>query len=150
MASGFILSGNYFHRVAGFPQTNRHRSTSRIAVAQAMRDGREADAEKLLTNAIRRTRRDRSQDPRLAEYLKSLSQFADRRDSPTDAVALITRAYESTEMPTAFDLRITNDLLLLASHAQMSGEYSGKRATAERGLEIARSNMKNLNSGLEC
>ena len=135
---------------AGSAQTNRPSPDPvRIAVAQAMRDGREADAEKLLTNAIRELEETDPKNPRLAEYLKSLSQFADHRDSPTDAVALITRAYEIDRNAYGpSDLRITNDLLLLASHAQMSGDIRENERLLNEALEIARSNMKNLNSGL--
>ena len=80
---------------ACFAQTNRPaRDPVQIAVTQAMRDGRQADAEKLLTDAIRELEQSDPKNPRLASYLKSLSQFADRRGSPSDAVALITRAYE--------------------------------------------------------
>jgi tetratricopeptide (TPR) repeat protein len=136
---------------ACFAQTNRPaRDPVQIAVTQAMRDGRQADAEKLLTDAIRELEQSDPKNPRLASYLKSLSQFADRRGSPSDAVALITRAYEIERNAYGpSDLRITNDLTLLASHAQMSGDIRETERLLDQALEIARSNVKNLNSGFD-
>lgn len=88
-----------------FAQTNRPaRDPVQIAVTQAMRDGRLVDAEKLLTDAIRELEHTDPKNPRLANYLKSLSQFADGRGSPAEAIALITRAYEIER--NVYDLRI--------------------------------------------
>jgi tetratricopeptide (TPR) repeat protein len=42
---------------------------------------------------------------------------------------------------------MTNDLTLLASHAQMSGDIREAERLLNQALEIARSNAKNLNSG---
>ena len=134
-----------------FAQSNPPaRDPVQLAVTQAMRDGRLADAEKLLTDAIRELEQSDPKNPRIANYLKSLSQFADRRGSSADAISLITRAYEIDRNAYGpSDLRITNDLTLLASHAQISGDIREAERLLNQALEIARSNMKNLNSGLD-
>ena len=132
-----------------FAQTHHPaRDPVQIAVTQATRDGRLADAEKLLTDAIRELEQSDPKNPRLANYLKSLSQFADRSGSPADAIALITRAYEIDRNAYGpSDLRVTNDLILLASHAQRTGDTREAERLLNQALEIARSNMNSLNSG---
>ena len=67
---------------------------TRVAITQAVRDGRIADAEKLLTDAIRALEQNDPQSPRLASYLKELSGFVDRRGGHSEAMALLQRAYE--------------------------------------------------------
>jgi hypothetical protein len=56
-----------------FAQDNRPApDPTQRAVTQAMRDGRFADAEKLLTDAIHELEQSDPHNPRLARYLKSL------------------------------------------------------------------------------
>jgi tetratricopeptide (TPR) repeat protein len=117
------------------------------AITQAMRDGRFLDAEKLITDAIHELEQSDPQNPRLAKYLKSLSQIADRGGRRAEATALIERAYEidrNTYGPS--DLRITNDLTLLASHAQVAGNNPEAERLLNQALEIVRSNAAELES----
>src|ERR1700676_5156538 len=92
------------------------------AVTQAMRDGRFADAEKLLTDAIHELEQSDPQNPQLARYLKLLSGIIDRQGRREDAIALIKRAYDIDRNAYGpSDLRNTNDLTVLASYAQAAG-----------------------------
>jgi hypothetical protein len=117
------------------------------AVTQAVRDGRLTDAEKILTDAIHELEQSDPQNPRLARYLKSLSQIVDRQGRRADAVSLIERAYDIDRNAYGpMDLRITNDLTLLASCAQVSDNKPEAERLLNEALEIVRSHAAELNS----
>jgi tetratricopeptide (TPR) repeat protein len=119
------------------------------AVTQAIRAGRFADAEKLLTDAIHELEQSDPQNPRLARYLKSLSQIVDRQGSHADAIALIQRAYDiDRNAYGASDLRNTNDLTLLASYAEVAGNNPEAERFLNEALEIVRSHEAELNSSM--
>jgi tetratricopeptide (TPR) repeat protein len=118
------------------------------AFIQAMRDGRFADAEKVLTDAIHDLEQSDPQNPRLSRYLKYLSQIVDRQGRRSDAIALIQRAYQIDRNAYGpSDLRNTNDLTLLASHAQIAGNNPEAERWLNEALAIVRSHQAELNSG---
>jgi len=118
------------------------------AVTQAVRAGRFTDAEKLLTDAIHELEQSDPQNPRLARYLKSLSQIVDRQGRRADAIALIQRAYNIDRNAYGpSDLRNTNDLTLLASYAEVAGNNPEAERLLNEALEIVRSHEAELNSG---
>jgi tetratricopeptide (TPR) repeat protein len=118
------------------------------AVTQAIRAGRFTDAEKLLTDAIHELEQSDPQNPRLARYLKSLSQIVDRQGRRGDAIALIQRAYDIDRNAYGpSDLRNTNDLTLLASYAEVAGNNPEAERLLNEALEIVRSHEAELNSG---
>lgn len=120
---------------------------TQVAVTQAVRDGRIADAEKLLADAIRGLEENDPQSPRLASYLKLLSGFIDRRGGQTEAMALLERAYEiDLNAYGPSDMRLTNDLTNMASYALVAGDIREAEQRMSQALEIVRSNMSNLRS----
>lgn len=119
------------------------------AVTQAVRAGRFADAEKLLTDAIHELDQSDPQSPRLARYLKSLSQIVNRQGRRADAIALIQRAYDIDRNAYGpSDLRNTNDLTLLASYAEVAENNPEAERLLNEALEIVRSHEAELNSSL--
>jgi tetratricopeptide (TPR) repeat protein len=122
---------------------------TQLAVTQAMREGRILDAEKLLTDAVRELENSDPNNPRLANYLKNLAGMTDRRGRRSEAIALIKRAYEIERNAYGpSDLRITNDLTLLASYARAAGDDREAERLLSQALEIVRSNPTNLKSSL--
>lgn len=120
---------------------------TRLAITQAVREGRIADAEKLLTDAIHGLEQSDPQSPRLASYLKELSGFADRRGAHEEATALLQRAYEidlNAYGPSGMNL--TNDLTNMAWRAQTAGNIQLAEDRLNQALEIVRLNMSNLKS----
>jgi tetratricopeptide (TPR) repeat protein len=118
------------------------------AVTQAIRDGRFVDAEKLLTNAINELEQSDASSPRLAGYFKNLSSLLNMRGDRSDAIALTQHALEIDR--NAFgpsDLRITNDLVAVASYSRIDGNLQEAEQLLTQALEIARSNSTKLNSG---
>jgi tetratricopeptide (TPR) repeat protein len=131
-----------------FAQDNRPApDPTQRAVTQAMRDGRITDAEKLLTDAIHELEQSDPHNPRLARYLKSLSQVMFQQGRSADAIALIKRAYEIDRNAYGpSDLRNTNDLTLLASSAQVAGNNSEAERLLNEALEIVRTHTADLDS----
>jgi tetratricopeptide (TPR) repeat protein len=122
---------------------------TQLAVTQAIREGRITDAEKLLTDAIRALQQNDPQSPRLASYLKELSGFVDRRGGRSEAMALLQRAYEiDLHAYGPADMNLTNDLVNLASHAQVAGDNREAEQRLNQALDIVRSNTSNLKSRL--
>ena len=118
-----------------------------IAVTQAMREGRVADAEQLLTDAVRQLEQSDPQSPRLATYLKRLASFVWERGRRADALALMQRAYEidrNAYGPT--DLRLSDDLSSQAGDAQTAGDNQQAEHLFKQALEIVRLNRANLKS----
>jgi tetratricopeptide (TPR) repeat protein len=119
------------------------------AVTQAIRAGRFTDAEKLLTDAIHELEQNDPQSPRLARYLKSLSQIVDSQGRRADAIVLIQRAYDIDRNAYGpSDLRNTNDLTLLASYAEVAENNPEAERLLNEALEIVRSHEAELNSSL--
>jgi tetratricopeptide (TPR) repeat protein len=99
-------------------------------------------------DAIHELEQSDPQDPRLSRYLKYLSQIVDRQGRRADTIALIQRAYQIDRNAYGpSDLRITNDLTLLASYAQASGNNPEAERWLNEALEIVRSHAAELNSG---
>lgn len=122
---------------------------TQIAVTQAIREGRITDAEKLLTDAIRELEQSDPQSLRLANYLKELSGFLDRRGRHTEAMALSERASEIERNAYGpSDLRLTNELRAQALRAQAAGDNRQAELPLNQALEIVHANETNLNSSM--
>jgi len=120
-----------------------------IAVTQAMREGRITDAEKLLTDAIRELEQSDPESLRLADYLKQLSMFLERRGRHTEALALSERASEIERNAYGpSDLRLAPELTTQASRAQAAGDNRQAELLLNQALQIVHTNTTNLNSSL--
>jgi Tetratricopeptide repeat len=117
------------------------------AVTQAIGEGRVTDAEKLLTDAIRKLEQSDPQSVRLARYLEELSAFMDRRGRHGEALALSERATEIERNAYGpSDLRRTTELTSLARRAQAAGNSREAEERLNQALEIVRANGTNLKS----
>jgi hypothetical protein len=115
------------------------------AVSQARNAGNLADAEKLLRDGIHDLQERDPKSPRLASYLKQLSNLVMRRGDRADAAALLQQSYEidlSNYGPD--DLRITVDLGNMASSAHSAGDDQKAEQLFNRVLEIVRAHESNL------
>jgi len=131
-----------------FAQENRPAPDPTLrAVAQAMRDGRITDAEKLLTDAIHELEHNDPQNPRLATYLKRMSGMVARRGSRAEADALMERAFEIDRNAYGpADMRITLDLAQRAEFARTAGDLGMAEELLKQALGVVRSNSAKLNS----
>jgi tetratricopeptide (TPR) repeat protein len=121
---------------------------TQLAFTKAMRDGRLADAEKLLIEAISKLEQSDPNSPRLSDYLRKLALLLDMRGNHSDAVALLEHAIEIDR--SAFgpsNLRITNDLVRMASYSRMQGNLQEAEQLLNQALEIERANEGQLKSG---
>jgi Tetratricopeptide repeat len=145
----FVLLSALFLSQVGFTQSDRPTpDRTQIAVTQAVREGRITDAEKLLTDAVRELEQSDPQSPRLANYLKQLSGFLDRRGRHAEAMALAERASEiERNAYGSSDLRLTPGLTNQAWRAQDAGDNRRAEQLLNQALEIVQANTTNLNSG---
>jgi tetratricopeptide (TPR) repeat protein len=121
------------------------RDPVQLEAAQAMREGRLTDAEKLLTDAIRELEQSDPQNPKLATYLKRLAGVVGSRGRRAEALALMQRAYEidrNAYGPTG--LQISDDLLRQGMDAQTAGDNQQAEHLYKQALEIVRMNRANL------
>jgi hypothetical protein len=134
---------------ASFAQSDRPApDRTLIAVSQAMREGRITDAEKLLTDAIRELEQSDPRSLRLADYLKRLSMFLERRGRHTEALALSERASEIERNAYGpSDLRLVPELTTQAWRTQAAGDNRQAEQLLNQALEIVHANATKLNSG---
>jgi len=117
------------------------------AFTQAMREGRFADAEKLVTEAIHDLEQSDPQNPRLATYLKYLSGIVGRTGRPGEEMTLIQRALKIDQHAYGpRGLPVTNDLIILSNYARLAGNTRESEQYLEHALEIVRANTINLKS----
>jgi hypothetical protein len=117
------------------------------ATAQALRDGRATDAEKILTDAVHEQEQRDPQSPRLAEYLERLARVVYQLGRSSESTSLMEPAYEINR--TAYgstDLRITHDLIAQAISAQAAGDNAKTEQLLKQALEAVRVNAAKLNS----
>jgi Tetratricopeptide repeat len=135
---------------ASFGQSNLSApARTQIAVTQAMREGRVADAEKLLTDAIRDLEQSDPQSTQLANFLNQLSGFLERRGRHAEALALAERASEIERNAYGpSDLRRTIALRGDATRAQAGGNNQEAELQLNQALEIVRVNETNLKSSM--
>jgi hypothetical protein len=104
------------------------------AITKARNEGRLVDAENLLRDGIQKLEEDNPQNPQISTYLKELAPLVARREGEPAYGPLVERAYEIDRA--AFgdsDLRVANDLTLLAS----SSNRAGSNRDAEREFDEA-------------
>jgi hypothetical protein len=117
------------------------------ATAQALRDGRVTDAEKILTDAVHQLGQSDPESPRLADYLERLGVVLSRLGRGDESAALNERAYEIDRKaygPT--DLRITHDLITQAMAAHAAGDNQEAEPFLNQALEAERANAAKLSS----
>jgi tetratricopeptide (TPR) repeat protein len=123
------------------PQNGRADPNSvQRAITRARNEGRLLDAENLLRDAIHQLEQDNPQSPRLSIYLKQLANLVQRREGDAAAALLMKRSYEIDEA--AFgpsDLRVGNDLVLLARYTRRAGDAQGAERQINQAVSIVRS-----------
>src|SRR5258708_5279071 len=119
----------------GFAQNERADPNSlQRAITKARNEGRLVDAENLLRDGIQKLEVDNPQNPQIAIYLKELAPLLARTEGEAAYGPLVQRAHEIDRAAFgASDLRVANDLGLLAS----SSNRSGNRQDAEREFDEA-------------
>jgi hypothetical protein len=104
------------------------------AITKARNEGRLVDAENLLRDGIQKLEEDNPQNPQISTYLKELAPLVARREGEAAYGPLVERAYEIDRAAFgASDLRVANDLTLLAS----SSNRAGNNREAEREFDEA-------------
>ena len=111
------------------------------AVMKAERQGRLADAEKIVAAAIRQLEQEDPKNPQLSMYLMHLANLLGRREQYTDAIALMQRALEIDRNLFGPDsTRVTSDLSNLAFAYDMQGKKEEAEVHLKQALEIRRHN----------
>src|SRR5579872_5982290 len=115
------------------------------AITRARNEGRFVDAENLLRDAIQQLEKDNPQSPRLPMYLNQLAALAARREGSAAAVALARQAYEIDRADFGpSDLRVANDLDILASYMQRAGDAQEAEGLVNEAVSIVRSREAEL------
>jgi tetratricopeptide (TPR) repeat protein len=121
---------------------------TKLAVIQAMREGRFVDAEKILTDAIHELEQNDPYSPRLADYLNHLSGLLDIKGHHAEAVALQERALKIHRFVFgSTNIETVPDLVNLAAAARQQGNNEEADRLLNQALDIARLNMTQIKSG---
>lgn len=115
------------------------------AITKARNEGRLVDAENLLRDGIQKLEEDNPQNPQISTYLKELAPLVARREGEASYGPLVERAYKIDRA--AFgdsDLRVANDLTLLASFSNRAGNNREAEREFEEAVGIVRSIEANL------
>ena len=113
------------------------------AVGDAEQAGRLADAEKILTDAIREFKQDESNGAQLSLYLKRLANLLMRKENYSEAVKLTRKALEiDREVFGPDSSRVAGDLSNLAMLYDRQGKTDAAEGFFKQTLEIARRNEK--------
>jgi tetratricopeptide (TPR) repeat protein len=109
------------------------------AVAKAIREGRLADAEKILQDAIRTA--GQTESPQLSNYLRTLGVLYDGKGMPADALAVYERALEIDQKTAGAtgDSTLT-DLAFIASDYRAQGKMQEAERLLKQTIELARQN----------
>jgi tetratricopeptide (TPR) repeat protein len=129
-----------------FAQTERVDPNSlQRAITKARNEGRLVDAENLLRDGIQKLEEDNPQNPRIAVYLKELAPLVARTEGEAAYGPLVQRAYEIDRAAFgASDLRVANDLTLLASSSHRAGNNGDAEQEFDEALGIVRSKQADL------
>src|SRR5580704_15134886 len=115
------------------------------AITKARNEGRLVDAENLLRDGIQKLEEDNPQNPQIATYLKELAPLVARREGEAAYGPLVQRAYEIDRAAFgASDLRVANDLTLLASSSHRAGNDGDAEQEFDEALGIVRSKQADL------
>jgi tetratricopeptide (TPR) repeat protein len=109
------------------------------AETKAMREGRWADAEKILVDAIQGLEQTQPNSPRLAEYLNRLSLVLMQKQHYADAIAVSRRALEVDK--NAFgpaDIHVASDLGWIAGMLGQQGEPDQAEQLFKQAVDIVR------------
>ena len=110
-------------------------------LAKAQREGRLADAEKLLVNAIHEAEQSDPRNPQAAIYLGRLASLYTQKQQYTEAIALLQRALEIDQYvfgPT--DTRVANDFSSLSGVYRRQGNNEQAEQFLKQALEVTRRN----------
>jgi tetratricopeptide (TPR) repeat protein len=129
-----------------FAQTERADPNSlQRDFSKARNEGRLVDAENLLRDGIQKLEQDNPQNPQIAIFLKELAPLVARREGEAAYGPLVQRAYEIDRA--AFgssDLRVANDLTLLASFSTRAGNNREAEREFDEAVGIVRSKEADL------
>jgi tetratricopeptide (TPR) repeat protein len=115
------------------------------AITKARNEGRLVDAENLLRDGIQKLEQDNPQNPQISTYLKELAPLVARREGDAAYGPLVERAYEIDRAAFgASDLRVANDLTLLASFSNRAGNDREAGREFEEAVGIIRSKEADL------
>jgi tetratricopeptide (TPR) repeat protein len=115
------------------------------AITKARNDGRLVDAENLLRDGIQKLEEDNPQNPQISTYLKELAPLMARREGEAAYGPLVERAYEIDRAAFgASDLRVANDLTLLASFSHRAGKQPEAEREFDGAVSIVRSKEADL------
>lgn len=130
----------------GFAQTERSDPNSlQRDITKARNEGRLVDAENLLRGGIEKLEGDNPQNPQIAVYLKELASLLARTEGEAAYGPLVQRAYEIDRAAFgASDLRVANDLTLLASSSNRAGNHQEAEREFDEALGIVRSKEADL------
>src|ERR1700730_282491 len=111
------------------------------AETKAMREGRWADAEKILVDAIQGLEQTQPNNPKLAEYLTRLSLVLMQKQHYADAIAVSRRALEVDK--NAFgpgDIHVASDLGWIAGMLGQQGQPDQAEQLFKQAVDIVRLN----------
>ena len=110
------------------------------AITRARNEGRLVDAENLLRDGIKKLEEANPQNPQISTYLKELAPLVARREGEAAYGPLVERAYEIDRAAFgASDLRVANDLTLLASFSNRAGNNRDAEREFDEAVGIVRS-----------
>jgi tetratricopeptide (TPR) repeat protein len=119
------------------------RDPTNIAVSKARSEGRLADAEKILRDAIGEFKQDESNGEQLSLYLKHLANLLMLKTNYTEAVTLTQRALEiDREVFGPDSSRVAGDLNNLAVIYSAQGRNEEAEQFTKQALEVTRRNPK--------
>jgi tetratricopeptide (TPR) repeat protein len=112
-----------------------------LELAKAQREGRLADAEKILVNAIHESEQSDPRNPQLAIYLGRLAFLYSQKQQFADAIALIQRALEIDQYVFGpADTRVANDFSALSGIYRRQGNNEQAEQSLKQALEVTRRN----------
>jgi tetratricopeptide (TPR) repeat protein len=115
------------------------------AITRARNEGRLLDAENLLRDGIQQLEKDNPQNPQIAVYLKELAPLVARTEGEAAYLPLVQRAYEIDRAAFgASDLRVANDLGLLAASSNRAGNQREAEREFVEAVGIVRSKEADL------
>jgi len=114
-----------------------------VAASKAEREGRLADAEKILRDAIEKSEQEPATNPWLSTYLQNLARLLERKEKGAEAVALMQRALEidrGTLGPSSS--RVVIDLSNLAMVFEQQHKYEESEQLLREALDAVRANPR--------
>lgn len=128
-----------------FAQNDQGPNSLQHAITKARNEGRLVDAENLLRDGIQKLGEDNPQNPQIAVYLKELAPLVARTEGEAAYGPLVQRAYEIDRAAFgASDLRVANDLDLLAASSNRAGNQREAEREFVEAVGIVRSKEADL------